>query len=136
VVKVFKALDAERFLRHVTAYKELVDKKAAAIVEDAEREFREKRTATVEEIKRLSEQYGESLGMVLQLMPWVPKSHRALVIAQTKLPDPLKKGLADWAAGAPEWSAGGLVVVSQATTTPWESLSTSERACDPAPAPK
>jgi hypothetical protein len=111
VVNVFTALDPERFLREVNVHKELADRKAAAIVEDAERKFRDERTAfssvAVEMMQRMAEDYGEALSLALRFMPWVSKSHRALVIAETKLPDRVKASITEMAAQAPEWSAGG-----------------------------
>ena len=105
VVKVFMALDPERFIRHVTAYQELADRNAAAIVKDAERKFREERTAALD---RMTENYGQALEIALRFMPWVSKSHRAQEIAETKLPDNVKTMLTEMADKAPEWSAGGL----------------------------
>ncbi len=112
VVRVFTALDPERWAKEVTVHKELADRKAAALVEEAERKFREEKTAfsslAREAINRMSDHYGEALEMAFRFMPWVPKSQRALVIAQTKLPDNVKATMTEMAAESPEWGAGGV----------------------------
>ena len=112
VVKVFLALDPERWAKEVTVYKELADRKAAAIVEEAERGFREERTAlssqAMKALEGMAHLYGAALGMAIRFMPWAPKSHRVAVIAETKLLDDDLTMLTEMADKAPEWSAGGL----------------------------
>ena len=111
LVNVFKAVDPDRWAKEVTIHKELADKKAAAIVEEAERKFREERTAlsgqTVEAVQRMGDLYKEALDMALRFMPWVPKSHRLVVIAEANLTDREKKTLTDLATENADWSALG-----------------------------
>ncbi len=112
LVNVFKAVDPERWAKEVTLYKDLVDRKAAAIVEEAERKFQEEKTTLSsradEAMKRRGEYYGEAISLALRFMPWVSVSRRAQEIAETKLPDDVKTTLTQMAGEAPEWSAGGL----------------------------
>lgn len=112
-VNVFKAVDPDRWAKEVTVHKELADRKAAALVEEAERKFREERTAlssqTLEGVERMADLYGEAMSLALRFMPWVPKGHRPALIAGTKLTDHVKTGLTEMAESelVPDWSAGG-----------------------------
>ena len=107
LLKVLGALDPERWAKEVTVYKDLTDKKVAALMEEAERKFRAERGVfaghTVDAIDRMWDMYGEAIEVVLRYMPWVPKGHRVQVITETKLPDIMKKKLTDMAVESPEW---------------------------------
>jgi hypothetical protein len=103
VLKVFTALDPERFVREATAYKDLVDRKAAALVEDAERQSQ---TAREETVQLLHHMYAEALGLALRFVAWVPKRYRAEVVLGIKMPDEVKGSIMEIADNAPDWSGG------------------------------
>jgi len=106
VVQVFMALDPERWAKEIKVHKEFADRKAAAIVEEMERKFREKKSTFTEQakdrIRTFVENYEAVLGLVIRFMAWVPGQSRVELITGMNLPDSVKKTLTDAAREAPE----------------------------------
>ena len=110
VVEVFKAMDPERWAKEVRYHKELADRRVETIIEEARRKLESDRQSMTEDANRRAKESGEAflacLTFLLELIPYVLKTHRDLMIAKAKLGDDFKGVLRDYAARVPELKFG------------------------------
>lgn len=106
VLNVFRTLDPERFAREVNVHKQLADDRAKALVEEAQRKFVDERKAMSEGIRELIRLYALGTAASFYLMRYVPKSQRAQVIGEMKVPEEVKSTLLEFAERAPESAPG------------------------------
>jgi hypothetical protein len=120
VLNVIKAIDPDRWAREVSAYKELIDSKAAAFIEEERRKIARQQQGTVQQVgavlKMVADENARHYKLILSLLPFVPKANRLAAIRGADLSEPSRQGLLQSAESAPEWSlslTGGLHVTPQ-----------------------
>src|SRR5713101_3123004 len=100
VLEVFKAMEPRRWAEEVQVHKKLADEKAAALVDEARRQFEKDKETLQETLKG----YQEAVGVGLSLLPYVPKEERQKAVDDTAAPDSIKKVFLEVAATAPDWN--------------------------------
>lgn len=121
-VEVFKAMDPERWAREVKVHKELADRKAEAMVEEARREFERDKAATgeraVQAMKQVWELYEGALAVGMKLVPYVPQNIRLGAILTSSGPDHVKDAYLDVAQKAPDWSRAAVTLETLVVESP------------------
>ena len=102
-----KAFDPKKFAEAATAYHELVDKTARAIVEDARREFERTHAQTKEraakEWEDLATDYRWAMMMGFALIAYIPRRRRWTAVNSADVPAAMKDWYGKFGETAPDW---------------------------------
>jgi len=109
-LEMVKAVGPERWAKEVKEYKNIVDERANAAVEQAQRRFEAeaagRQTRTAEVIKYLAGLSSAYLRLVVLALAYVPRGDRRVLIDRTSLPEDIKASLRQLGDELPEFPLG------------------------------
>lgn len=112
-LEVVKGVDPERWAAEVRIHKELADRKAQALIDEARQKFDQEKRSVQEKqaefVRFISDEYRAALRLAFGLIAYIPKEVRAAAINERGVPEDLRKLCLEVAEASPDWSTPPLL---------------------------